>query len=113
MIKGMKNPTVPENAGDKANVIASVSSDIAERIGWNNPANQRLIRACFYLGYGYSHIQELVGNTIRANEAGTLIDTAEVLGMTDNDVVIVYEHETDRNVQHNRRTAGEGDNSPR
>lgn len=90
------------NQNSVKNVIAKVSSDVAERLGWSNSSNRKLIRACFFLGYGTTYIQELVNNPIRSEEADALVGMAEVLGMSDNDDLEVYEHETNRALQRGR-----------
>jgi len=63
----------------------------AQAIGFNNVANQMLIRSCFYLGYNVNFIAGIVGSPLRDKEAIDIIETAQQLGMNENDKVLVHE----------------------
>lgn len=71
-------------------MLRVISSIQADRLGWHKGERaQKIIRACFYLGYGDAFIQEIVANPMRSKEADIIIESAEELGMTDNDEVSI------------------------
>jgi hypothetical protein len=53
--------------------------------------NSELIRACFYLGYSYLRIEELILNETVATrrERKLTIETARALGMSETDTIAI------------------------
>lgn len=71
--------------------IVYVNSEQAKLLQLENVNKRDVVRACFYLGYGFVFTTELVSSPMRIAEAIDILDTAMSLGMSDEDKVEVRE----------------------
>jgi len=88
-------------------MIKTITPALAQQLGWHiGEREQKVIRACFFLGYGTTFVTELVHNPMRQDEATLIIEAASELGMSDNDEVQILPLQGNFFVRGRRSTEG-------